>query len=272
VGSAQGADNVTTCTACKAGTWSVSSGAQSEASCFPCNRGYYADTVGASKLSDCLQCPPGTWNNFIGASTRSDCKNCGAGRYQPTTGAGDSSNCLQCSAGMFSNSQGNSLCDPCPAGRWTSRTGSTLCSQCPLGRWSLVAASKPDDCINCNGVCNLTSTTMGSHGDNTPMSTTSSRASSETVFTTTTGRIELPNAAAFHLWGTFLVIICIPVIFGCWKLGRIAWPRGSHVYTEAETSRAESVPPVTLQVLTCDEFARVVRPSLGLRPSMARPI
>ena len=162
-----------TCGACSAGTYSVSSGltacsscpvgkfstilqATSSSVCQNCSKGNFSSNLGASVcqtcpagkytdntgLTACADCAAGTYSNVSQATSSSTCQPCSPGTFSV---AGRSS-CSLCSTGSFSNVSGASSCASCPSGSFVQSAGASVCQVCSAGAY----APNSTACINCD--------------------------------------------------------------------------------------------------------------------------
>jgi hypothetical protein len=92
-----GNNYITACTACVAGTYSLSTGQSSSAWCLMCQAGAYSSTVGANTSATCLACQSGAYSSGFGVDNSSACLACQSGTS--STGISNSSLCLACQAG-----------------------------------------------------------------------------------------------------------------------------------------------------------------------------
>ncbi|GMI07720.1 hypothetical protein TrVE_jg4996 [Triparma verrucosa] len=147
--SATGASDVSTCTDCANGKYSLIG----QSACTDCPAGKSLASFG-EKVGDCNDCETGKYYAGTGATA---CTVCGQGKYVSTTAAtvcdscgtgkflSDSSSdrtkhdeaadCSSCSPGKYQSNVGQSSCSDCGKGK-TSTTGATICSDCSLGTFA----------------------------------------------------------------------------------------------------------------------------------------
>ena len=140
--------NMSSCSACEAGTYSAVIGSTN---CTSCLKGHFQNQVGHST---CFPCPTGTFSPremsivcsncsaglFTFASASTHCSTCIRGKYAVPTG------CLNCSSGFYSDGFGT--CVPCPAGMFSENEGSSMCVSCPGGKSTAkVSANSSLDCV-----------------------------------------------------------------------------------------------------------------------------
>ena len=146
----------TSCTACKAGTFSTAVGASSASACTPCPAGRISTSTASTNCSICpaatfsllgstvcTQCPAGTYSTQTGATNLSACLQCPQGGYS----AAGSTSCKTCQAGSYSIVPGAS-CVPCPPGTYSTTVGSSSlanCLACPSGTYSPIPGATSSD-------------------------------------------------------------------------------------------------------------------------------
>lgn len=169
--------NSTSCTPCKAGTYSTISGAKSSSTCLLCTGGYYGKTSGLSSptcsgpcnsnyfggsstnrttptcngmcwagsssplgSSACIECPPNSFNPTAGSS----CTLCPEGKSSPAGSRSCTSSSL-CLAGTYYNS--STSCLTCPPGLFSENGAFSCVGSCPVN--TRTSASSPGACFQC---------------------------------------------------------------------------------------------------------------------------
>jgi hypothetical protein len=153
------------CTACAAGKYGTTSGAQSEpAACSDCPLGRYGSALGLPDVDSCTDCGVGTVGLAAGQSSYgAACRYCAAGFYCLGAAAP-----VSCSAGAYCPPgtttvnppcpQGSYCTTPseveaCPAGRYGPTAGLTICTACAAGKYGTMvgATSEAATCVPCTG-------------------------------------------------------------------------------------------------------------------------
>jgi len=220
--------NATTCSACTAGTYSLTLGAISSATCQQCPAGSYCTTP--ATIATCpvgFYCPAGT-QNPIG---------CAIGTYSSGSGASAVSTCTPCTPGTTSNVGADSCMNissppgfywppssqsiiPCPAGTYLSNSygGQTItdCLQCTAGSYCPRPASvTPTPCasgtysnsigaITCK-ICPVGFNCTTAGGTTTPTKCNpgfSCTGGTNTTYIPTTTNVYSTSASAFAATGT----------------------------------------------------------------------
>jgi hypothetical protein len=170
-----GFEHDTKCSACEAGKYGSSTGAQTSAEhCQVCATGRFQQSIGATKCKACARCSAGKYRTGCtgassgtcvscaaghfkvgkGSSWKASCKACATGQYQPREGATKCVACLTCGAGMLrTGCQGPSagVCTMCQAGQFKQDSGATWnapCSNCAAGKFNPVKGQS--SCKDCS--------------------------------------------------------------------------------------------------------------------------
>lgn len=131
----------TSCTQCRAGTYSNAVGAYASDICIPCTPGNVSVSPGSSQ---CSACQAGTYSNPAGTA----CMQCPSGTFSSTIAATNISACMQCPPGSYA-ARGSSSCTSCPAGTYSISAGES-CIRCPSSTYSsVVGASSQSSCLPC---------------------------------------------------------------------------------------------------------------------------
>mmetsp|Transcript_2648 Transcript_2648/g.10093 ORF Transcript_2648/g.10093 Transcript_2648/m.10093 type:complete len:2307 (+) Transcript_2648:267-7187(+) len=163
-----GAESISYCNPCEAGTYAVVNA--DFAYCEECPIGTFSESIGAHNISTCLDCPGGTYRDSIGGSSNNSCSLCPSGTFSIMEGATSVDDCNPCPTESYSHA-GSTQCIPCPPGTVTDGSGKTSetdCLPCFVGTYSQVVnntavcvpcdegtysetplATSPDSCLPC---------------------------------------------------------------------------------------------------------------------------
>ncbi|KAJ1481775.1 hypothetical protein T484DRAFT_1806263, partial [Baffinella frigidus] len=112
-------------------------------SCTKCKAGTYSQTLAASDAATCLTCPAFSFS-LEASSSRLQCL-CDAGYTGPDGGP-----CAICAPGSYKEGAGMFPCTSCPAATYSGLTGALFlanCTACPADSSSLAGSNDETDCV-----------------------------------------------------------------------------------------------------------------------------
>lgn len=156
-------ENSSSCTACGAGTYSVTPLASSSDVCLPCSYGKYSTAIGADSEGACSLCPIGAYT----PEGSSSCRLCPANLYTDGVNPGCQS-CPPLSTSVEGARLDQCLCDigyetiwredmlwfvcsKCDAGKYALSRGTARCASCSPGQYGFIDSSLSDlaSCAPC---------------------------------------------------------------------------------------------------------------------------